>query len=179
MNEVNGKKTVYNKDDDDGLLISSSSIPHHKSNRSGWERKGSVRETELWLNSTQRWYGELCRSNACRSTAWINCTNNAMFQGLHRWKDIHKDWSLLASVNWKWKRQPPGGIGTEWCLCFLYFCFSILPYMNISGKSIAVAVQPNSWEHCSVSFVSDRPQRQPHLHPSPAFSAFSDSLYAP
>ena len=50
MVDINIKKTVYNKDDDDGLLISSSAIPHHKSNRSGWEGKGNVRETELWLN---------------------------------------------------------------------------------------------------------------------------------
>ena len=64
MVDINIKKTVYNKDDDDGLLISSSAIPHHKSNRSGWEGKGNVKEAELWLNSTQRWYGELCRSNA-------------------------------------------------------------------------------------------------------------------
>ena len=64
MVDINIKKTVYNKDDDDGLLISSSAIPHHKSNRSGWEGKGSVRERELSMNSTKRWYGELCRSNA-------------------------------------------------------------------------------------------------------------------
>ena len=120
MVDINIKKTVYNKDDDDGLLISSSAIPHHKSNRSGWEGKGNVRETELWLNSTQRWYGELCRSNAGRSTAWIHRTYNTMLQGLHRWEDIHKEWSLLTSVNWKWKRQPYGEIGTEWRLCFLY-----------------------------------------------------------
>ena len=34
MVDINIKKTVFNKDDDDGLLISSSAIPHHKSNRS-------------------------------------------------------------------------------------------------------------------------------------------------
>ena len=136
------------------------------------------RRRGMWGKQNSGWtqLNNGMESNACRSTAWINRTHNAMFQGLHMWKDTHKEWSLLASVNLRvevcpgWKRQPPGGIGTEWCLCFLYFCFSILiSYMNRTGKPIAVTVQPKlKFMRTVFCFfcLRNRPQRPIHLSQS-------------
>ena len=107
-------------------------------------------------------------SNACRSTAWINRTHNAMFQGLQMWKDTDTEWSLLASVNLRvevcpgWKRQPPGGIGTEWCLCFFYTC--VFQFFHIWILLANRLLQPKSKFMRTVFYffcLINRPQRPP------------------
>ena len=61
----------------------------------------------------------------------------------------------------------------------LHLCFSVLPYMNITGKSIAAAkieVHENSVLFLLSQKQTTAPTPPP---PSPAFYAFSDSLSAP